>query len=79
MGKAPSPPQPPPPTEEELRQQQEAEQAAIDARKRAEVEKAQMEGEQKREQWAISAGLRGRRSLLSRAGEVGYSTGLGGM
>lgn len=79
MGSKPSPAKAPEPTEEELRQQREAEQAAIDARERARVEKAQLEAGQKRDSLAVSSGLRGRRSLLSTAGETGFPTGLGGV
>jgi len=70
---------PPQPTPEELARQAQAEQAAKDAEARAAAEKLQAEQNASADQTAIRMGLRGRRSLLSTAGEAGFTTGLGGV
>lgn len=67
------------PTADELARQAEAEKAAADAAERARVEKLQLEETAAMDRRAVASGLRGRRSLLSSAGEVGFSTGLGGI
>lgn len=79
MGGAPKVAAPRGPTPEELEQQRLAAEATAAAEKRAADEKLKLERNQQNEAQALAAGLRGRRSLLSTAGEAGFSTGLGGV
>lgn len=62
----------------EIKKQQEAEQAAADAQAKADADQALAADRLRQERAAVAAGLRGRRSLLSSAGEVGFRTTLGG-
>lgn len=68
---------PPEKSAEEIRKQQEADKAAADAKIKADADQALAADRLRQEQAAVAAGLRGRRSLLSSAGEVGFSR-LGG-
>jgi hypothetical protein len=54
-----------------------AAQRAADAEARAAQEKAALEAKQLEERQAAQRGLRGRRGLLSSAGELGFSQTLG--